>query len=69
MPKFDRNCYFSGLIVAKVVSSYDFWYYLVALSSDFCYSNPLLYLFSSIFNLNKGLLKRPFFVIFRLMVK
>ena len=52
-----------------MASNDDFWDYLVALSSDFCYSNPFLYLFSMNFDPNKGLLKSPLFVIFYFRVK
>ena len=48
---------FVGLIPAKVLSTDDFQDYLVALRSDFCYSYPFLYLFTSNFDPHKGHLK------------
>ena len=45
-PKLDRNRKFSGLMAAKEAKNDDFKDYFVALSSNFCYSNPFLQLFS-----------------------
>ena len=58
-----------GPIVAKVVGINNFLGYLVALIRDTSYSSPFLYLFSSIFDPNKGVLKSPLFVIFLIWVK
>ena len=55
--------------MAKVVSNDDFWDYLVALSKNFCYSNPFLCLFSPNFDPNMGVLKSPLFVIFQFWVQ
>ena len=64
LAKVRYKSYFLGLIAAKVVSNDNFQDYLAALSSDFCYSNPLLCLFSFNFDAYKGHLKSPLFVIF-----